>query len=75
MKIHPVIPRALASALMIGALTACGVETAGTAATAAAVKKQELEQARAQQQAVQQQLQDALKQGQERQQRLDDATN
>jgi hypothetical protein len=33
-------------ALLLAALSACGVETAGTAATAAAVKKQEVEQGR-----------------------------
>ena len=34
-------------ALLLSTLAACGVETAGTAASAAALKKQELEQGRA----------------------------
>ena len=36
--------RGIFAALLPLALAACGVETAGTAATAAAVKKQEVEQ-------------------------------
>jgi len=36
--------RGILVALLPVALAACGVETAGTAATAAAVKKQEIEQ-------------------------------
>lgn len=43
-------------------LAACGVETAGTAATAAALKKQEVEQGRQTLQQVQQQLDQASQQ-------------
>lgn len=50
-------------------LTACGVETAGTAATAGAIKKNEIEQGRVVQEQVQQRLQQSLDQGQ--QQRAD----
>lgn len=47
-------------------LMACGVETAGSAATAGVVKKQEIEQGRAAQEQVQQQLQKSLEQSQQR---------
>ena len=46
-------------------LTACGVETAGTAATAAALKKQELEQGKRTQRQAQQKIDDATKAMQE----------
>jgi outer membrane lipopolysaccharide assembly protein LptE/RlpB len=48
------------------ALAACGVETAGTAATAAALKKQELEQARQTQEQVRQKLEEATQRMQQR---------
>ena len=47
-------------------LTACGVETAGTAATAAALKKQELEQGQKNLEQVQQKLDQATQQMQQR---------
>lgn len=47
-------------------LIACGVETAGTAATAGAVKKQEIEQGRVAPEQVQQQLQKSVEQAQQR---------
>ncbi|MGE0351232.1 hypothetical protein [Hydrogenophaga sp.] len=47
-------------------LTACGVETAGTAATAGAIKKNEMEQGRATQEQVRQQLQKSMEQSQQR---------
>lgn len=47
-------------------LMACGAETAGTAATAGVVKKQEIEQGRVAQEQVQQQLQKSLEQSQQR---------
>jgi Holliday junction resolvasome RuvABC endonuclease subunit len=47
-------------------LAACGAETAGTAATAGAIKKNEIEQGRATQEQVQQQLQKSLEQSQTR---------
>jgi hypothetical protein len=40
---------------------ACGVETAGTAATGAAIKKQELEEGKRTQQRAQQKIDDATK--------------
>jgi curli biogenesis system outer membrane secretion channel CsgG len=46
-------------------LSACGVETAGTAATGAAIKKQELEEGKRTQQRAQQKIDDATKQMQE----------
>jgi NAD(P)H-dependent FMN reductase len=55
-------------------LSGCGMEAVGTAATGAAIKKQEVEQGQAQQQAIQQQLQQALEQGQQRQQQLEQST-
>jgi len=48
------------------ALAACGVETVGSAATAAALKKQELEQARQTQELMRQKLEDAARQAQQR---------
>lgn len=62
-------------ALLLPALSACGVETLGTAATAGAVKQQEIEQGRAVQQQVQQQLQQSMDQTQQqRAEQLDQAT-
>ena len=55
-------------------LTGCGMEAVGTAATSAAIKKQEVEQAQANKQAVQQRLEQAMQQGQQRQQALDEVT-
>ncbi|MDR2839345.1 MAG: hypothetical protein LBV49_12390, partial [Azonexus sp.] len=48
------------------ALAACGLETAGTAATAAALKKQELEEARKTEAQLQQKLEEATRQTQQR---------
>lgn len=48
------------------AMVACGVETAGTAATAAAVKKQELEQGQKTMEQFQQKLDQANLQTQQR---------
>jgi hypothetical protein len=62
-------------ALVLPALTACGVETLGTAATAGAIKQQEIEQGRAAQQQVQQQLQQSMDlTQQQRTEQLDQAT-
>ncbi|UCV06620.1 hypothetical protein [Dechloromonas denitrificans] len=47
-------------------LAACGVETAGTAATAAALKKQEMEQGQKNLQQFQQKLDQATEQAQQR---------
>lgn len=59
----------LTAAAAMALLAACGVETASTAATAAAIKKNEIEQGRALQEQVQQRLQQSLDQTQ--QQRAD----
>lgn len=48
------------------ALTGCGVETASTAATAASIKKQELEQAQKTMQHAQQKIDGAMQQMQQR---------
>ncbi len=48
------------------ALSACGVETASTAATGAAIKKQELEQGKKTMEQMQQRLDQANLQGQQR---------
>ncbi len=49
-------------ALLLSTLAACGVETAGTAASAAALKKQELEQGRATMDKVQRDVEEVGKQ-------------
>ena len=61
-------------ALVLPALTACGVETVGAAATAGAIKQQEIEQGRVVEQQVQQQLQHSMDQAQQRAEQLDQAT-
>jgi hypothetical protein len=55
-------------------IAGCGVEAVGSAATGAAIKKQEVEQGQAQKEVIQEQLQRALDQGQQRQQALEQAT-
>ena len=57
--------RPFAAVLACAFLTACGVETASTAATAAALKKQELEEGKRTQQRSQQKIDDATKAMQE----------
>ncbi len=54
--------KSLISGFIFLMLAACGVETAGTAATAAALKKQEVEQGRQTLQQVQQKLDQAAQQ-------------
>ena len=51
---------------VLGAIAACGVETVGTAATGAAIKKQELEQGQATMQQMQQRIDDMNRQAQQR---------
>lgn len=65
---------ALLLAFCSTAVAGCGLEAVGSAATGAAVKKQEIENSQAQKQVIQQQLQQALDQGQQRQRDLDQAT-
>lgn len=59
--------------LMLGTLAACGIETASTAATSAALKKQELEQGRATMDKVQRDLDAAAKQAAQRTAQADEA--
>jgi hypothetical protein len=54
--------RAILGASLLAALAACGVETAGTAATAAAVKKQEIEQGKNTMREAQEKIDAAAKQ-------------
>ena len=53
------------AALAMVFLAACGVETAGTAATGAAIKKQELEEGKRTQQRANQKIDQATKQMQD----------
>ena len=55
----------LVAILAAGLLAACGVETAGTAATGAAIKKQELEEGKRTQQRANDKIDQATKQMQE----------
>ncbi|HEX6295440.1 MAG TPA: hypothetical protein VFZ74_02595 [Burkholderiales bacterium] len=58
--------RMLAVLLAAAALAGCGVETASTAATAAAIKKQEIEQGQRTLQQAQQKIDSAMQQMQQR---------
>ncbi|MCX7252683.1 MAG: hypothetical protein NTX37_14540 [Burkholderiales bacterium] len=58
---------------VILALSACGVETAGSAATAAAVKQQEIQQGRETLDRVKQQLQQATQASEQRDRQADEA--
>ncbi|HEX5738951.1 MAG TPA: hypothetical protein VFY22_10600 [Hydrogenophaga sp.] len=62
----------MATAAML--LSGCGLETAGTAATAGATKQIELEQARKTQEEVRQQVQQSMDEINKRNQQLDGAT-
>jgi hypothetical protein len=57
------------------ALSACGLDTATSAATAAALKKQELEQGKKTQDQMQQKLNQAMDQLQQSQQTREDAAD
>ncbi len=63
--------RHIISALLILTLSACGLETATTAATVAAAKKQEIEQGKKTMQQAQQKIDQAIAQGQQRTQDAD----
>ena len=54
-------------------LVGCGLESAGTAATAGATKQMELEQARKTQEAVREQVQQSMEQMNKRNEQLDGA--
>lgn len=58
---------------LIAALPACGVETATTAATGAAIKKQEIEQGRKTQEDAQRKIEQSMRQMQERANRAGEA--
>ncbi len=62
-------------ALCVAALAGCGVETMGTAATSAALKKQELEQGKTTMQQFNQKLGQAMQQTERRTQQADEAAN
>lgn len=64
--------RRLIVVLVVAALAGCGVETATTAATGAAIKKKELEEGQKTQARVQQKIGEAMEQVQQRAQQADD---
>jgi len=67
--IRPAFSLALLGALLV--LAACGAEAVGSAATGAAVKQQELENAKRTQQQLQQDVQKAMEMPPERAKQLD----
>jgi curli biogenesis system outer membrane secretion channel CsgG len=54
------------AALLLAALAGCGLETAGTAATSAAIKKQELDQGKKTMEQAQQKLNESVQLQQQR---------
>ena len=58
----------------VATLAGCGVETASTAATAAAVKKQEIEQGKKTMEQMQQNIGKAMEQTQQSKERAEEAT-
>ena len=58
--------KTLLAIAMAGALAGCGVETASTAATAASIKKQELEEGKKTMERAQQKIDGAMQQMQQR---------
>ena len=65
--------RPIIAVALILALAGCGVETASTAATAAAAKKQEVEQGKKTMDQMKQDIGKAMDQTQQRTERADDA--
>lgn len=63
--------KTLLALAVASALAGCGVETASTAATAAALKKQELEQGQKTMQRAQDKIDGAMQQAQQRAQNAD----
>jgi NifU-like protein involved in Fe-S cluster formation len=55
--------RTILAALAVAALAGCGVDTASTAATAAALKKQELEQGKKTMEQMQKSINQTMEQG------------
>lgn len=64
--------RPLVVGLTVAVLAGCGVETTTTAATGAAIKKQEIEAGKQTQERVRQQIDQALEQAQQRAQPAED---
>ncbi len=58
--------KAIFAAIVLAALAGCGVETAGAAATAAAMKKQELDQGKKTMEQSQQKINEAMQLQQQR---------
>lgn len=73
MTIRPTCKTPLLAGLL-ALLCGCGADAAGTAATAGAIKKNEMEQGRVVQEQVQQQLHRSLEQTQQRTDQLEQAT-
>ena len=65
--------RKIIAVVAIAALTGCGIDTASTAATAAALKKQEIEQGKKTMESVQQDIGKAMEQTRQSTDRADDA--
>ena len=65
--------RLIIAVFAVAALAGCGVETLSTAATAAAVKKQEIEQGKKTMEQMQQNIGKAMEQTQQNAERADDA--
>lgn len=64
--------RSLIIAVALAALAACGVETATTAATSAAIKKREIEEGKKTMEQAQQKIDKAMEQAQQRAEKNDD---
>ena len=65
--------RPIIAVFTVAALAGCGVETASTAATAAALKKQEIEQGKKTMEQMQQNIGKAMEQTQQSAERANDA--
>ena len=63
------------AAIALAALAGCGLETAGTAASGAAIKKQEIEQGKKTMDEVQQKIGQSMEQMQQSSQGVGDADN
>jgi NifU-like protein involved in Fe-S cluster formation len=65
--------RKIIAVVAVAALAGCGIDTASTAATAAALKKQEIEQGKKTMEKMQQDIGKAMEQTRESTDRADDA--
>ncbi len=68
-----ILRRQIITLVAAAALAGCGVESASTAATAAAVKKQEIEQGRKTMEQMQQNIGKAMEQTQQSKERAEEA--